>query len=93
MTHTLIIYDITDDKIRMKIATACKTAGLTRIQKSAFLGKINSQERKNLKKRLKRTLGKNKGNIQIFLICEADMKLREIIGELIKYEEEEIMII
>ncbi|MCS7365010.1 MAG: CRISPR-associated endonuclease Cas2 [archaeon GB-1867-035] len=91
--HTLVIYDITDDKIRDRIATACKEAGLTRIQKSAFLGKLNSQQRKNLKNRLKRILGKNKGNIQIFIICDADIKLREIIGEIIEYEEEEILIL
>ena len=89
--HTLIIYDITDNKIRDRIATACKEAGLTRIQKSAFLGILNSQQRKNLKNRLKRILGRNKGNIQIFIICNADMKLREIIGEIIPYEEEEII--
>jgi len=91
--HTLIIYDITDNKIRDRIATACKEAGLTRIQKSAFLGILNSQQRKNLKNRLKRILGRNKGNIQIFIICNADMKLREIIGEIIPYEEEEIIVL
>lgn len=91
--HTLIIYDITDNKIRDRIATACKEAGLTRIQKSAFLGILNSQQRKNLKNRLKRILGRNKGNIQIFIICNADMKLREIIGEIIPYGEEEIIVL
>lgn len=91
--HTLVIYDITDNKIRERIAIACKEAGLTRIQKSAFLGRLNSQQRKNLKNKLKRILGKNKGNIQIFLICNADMKLREIIGEIIAYEEEEVVIL
>lgn len=91
--HTLVIYDITDDKIRGRVAAICKASGLTRIQKSAFLGKLNSQQRKNLKNKLKRTLGKNRGNIQIFIICNADMKLREIIGEVITYEDEEIIVL
>jgi len=91
--HTLVIYDITDDRIRENVATICKEIGLTRIQKSAFLGRLNSQQRKNLRRRLKKVLGKNRGNIQIFPICDADMKLREIIGELIEYDEEDIMIL
>lgn len=91
--YTLIIYDITDDEIRLKVAEACKEIGLARIQKSAFLGIIDSQKRKNLKIKLKRILGSGKGNIQFFTICEADMSTREIIGEEIEYEEEGIVFI
>jgi len=86
--YTLVIYDITDDRIRERVVTVCKEAGLARIQKSAFLGKLNSQQRKHLKNRLKRVLDNNKGNIQIFLICDADIRFREIIGEIISYEED-----
>jgi len=89
--YTLVIYDITDDALRLRIAEACKEFGLVRIQKSAFLGKIDSQRRKNLRIRLKEILGSNPGNIQIFLICEADMRFREMIGEPTGYEEEGIM--
>lgn len=87
--YTLVIYDITDNDIRMKIAQACKEAGLTRIQKSAFLGVIDSQMRKNLEIKLKNILGSNRGNVQIFIICEADISSRKIIGQLIEYEEGE----
>ncbi|MEM1738403.1 MAG: CRISPR-associated endonuclease Cas2 [Nitrososphaerota archaeon] len=87
--YTLVIYDITDNDIRMKIAQACKEAGLTRIQKSAFLGVIDSQTRKNLEIKLKNILGSNRGNVQIFIICEADISSRKIIGQLIEYEEGE----
>lgn len=87
--HTLVIYDITDDDIRLAVAKACKEAGLARIQKSAFLGVLNSQARKNLRRRLERILGKNKGNIQIFIICDADIRFREIIGEVLVGDEDE----
>ncbi len=87
--YTLVIYDITDDEVRMKIAEACREVGLVRIQKSAFLGTINSQQRKNLEIRLRKVLGQNKGNIQIFVICEADISNRRIVGETVEYDEEE----
>ncbi|MCL7388063.1 MAG: CRISPR-associated endonuclease Cas2 [Thaumarchaeota archaeon] len=89
--YTLVIYDITDDMLRLRIAEACKEFGLVRIQKSAFLGRIDFQRRKGLRHRLKEVLGNNPGNIQIFLICEADMRFREMIGEPTGYEEEGIM--
>lgn len=89
--YTLVIYDITDDEVRMKIAEACKEVGLVRIQKSAFLGIIDSQKRKNLEIRLRRVLGQSKGNIQIFTICEADISSRRIIGEVGEYEEEGVV--
>ena len=78
--HTLVIYDITDDKIRSRIAEECLAHGLTRIQKSAFIGVITNQVRKSLIRRMEKILGDNRGNIQIFIICENDMRFRKIIS-------------
>lgn len=42
MTETLIwvVYDITENKIRNRVAKECKKAGLYRVQKSIFLGRL-----------------------------------------------------
>lgn len=45
---TLVIYDISDDSVRLRIANLCKSFGLNRIQRSAFLGDIPSSRRKEL---------------------------------------------
>lgn len=74
--QTLVIFDIPDDKIRNRIGNACKDYGLTRIQYSAFLGDINHNRRDELRQRLRRTLGKKAGNIQIYPLCEKDMRLK-----------------
>lgn len=79
--HTLVIYDISDDEIRSRVSDACKRFGLSRIQKSAFMGYITSAARKELISALKRILGDNDGNIQIFVICRADLSLRTILGK------------
>ena len=42
------IYDITDDKIRSRVARICKGYGLFRVQKSAFLGDLNKNEADSL---------------------------------------------
>jgi CRISPR-associated protein Cas2 len=39
-----VIYDISDDRIRGRIAQICKGYGLYRVQKSAFLGDLNKNE-------------------------------------------------
>jgi len=91
--YTLVIYDISDDEVRLRVAEACKESGLVRIQRSAFLGRIDSQARKELKHRLTRILHGRAGNVQIFTICEADLRFREVIGEPFGCEEEGLVIL
>lgn len=88
MTHVLVIYDITPDDVRLKIASICKDFGLVRIQKSAFIGVLSSEKRKEMKLRLEKAMRGVKGNIQIFQIPETYVELREVIGEVEEYEEE-----
>jgi len=78
---TLVIYDISDDEVRLRVSKVCKRFGLSRIQRSAFLGELTSSKRKELALKLRRTLGGRKGNIQIFIICRSDFAMREIIGK------------
>ena len=79
--QTLVIYDIADDDIRLKVSDLCRRFGLTRIQRSAFLGYLTSASRKELISALKRALGESDGNIQVFVICRADLALRVDIGK------------
>ncbi|MDD4157621.1 MAG: CRISPR-associated endonuclease Cas2 [Candidatus Cloacimonetes bacterium] len=46
---TWVIYDIPKDKIRNKVAKLCLEAGIYRVQKSVFLGDLNSTQLKELK--------------------------------------------
>ena len=43
-----VVYDITENNIRRKIANICLDKGLYRVQKSVFLGNLNSNERDSL---------------------------------------------
>ncbi len=91
--HTLVIYDITDDDIRNRVSQACKAFGLSRVQKSAFLGILSSGERKELISVLKKVLGDSEGNIQIYVICRPDMALRVEIGRPYREEEGGLLIV
>ena len=56
--NCLLIYDITDDKRRTKIADACLDYGLDRIQYSVFQGDISRNYQEELFKKVTDILGK-----------------------------------
>lgn len=73
---TLVIYDIEDDRVRNRVAKACRDYGLQRIQFSAFIGDLNLNRRQELYQRLRRILGRRPGNIQLWPVCDKDVALR-----------------
>lgn len=72
---TLVVYDISDTRLRTKVADILKDWGLTRIQLSAFMGELTPQERGDLAEYLKRLPLSERDRIDIFPICERDLKL------------------
>lgn len=77
--HVLVIYDIQDDRIRLKVASACKDYGLLRVQYSAFKGELSTNRFQELHFRLRTILGVDVGNIQIYPLCDKDAKqIKEI---------------
>ena len=72
----VLIYDITSDKIRGKVADACLDYGLQRIQYSAFMGEISANHLEELLQRIKRLVGSDPARLEVFPICEKDLKLR-----------------
>jgi CRISPR-associated protein Cas2 len=77
---TFIVYDITNDRIRFKIADVCKDYGLDHIQYSVFSGPLDATRRKEMFARLDHTLGNNEGKILMLQVCEKDVAAkREII--------------
>ena len=76
---SLIIYDIPSDKLRSKAADICRDYGLDRIQFSAFLGEINHNRREELLQKIKREIGKKQANVQLFPICDKDVRLRQVV--------------
>ena len=79
--HCLVVYDISDDSKRAKVADVCLDYGLDRIQYSAFLGKLLSSQQEELMLKLGRVLGRKTGNIQLFPLCARDWQGRQIIEQ------------
>lgn len=77
----LLIYDIPDDRARQKIADACLDYGLQRIQYSAFSGNLSRAHQRELMTEVKRRLGKNAGNIQLFTFPDDIWNARRVITQ------------
>ena len=79
---TFVVYDIEDDRVRVRIANACKDYGLQRIQYSAFCGLLDGSRRSELFTRLADTLGQDVGRLLVLPVCEKDVRAkREIVNE------------
>lgn len=79
--NLLLLYDISNDNKRGKIADACLDYGLDRIQYSAFQGWLPPTLREELFLKAQNILGKLSGNIQLFPICADDWKKRLVIEQ------------
>ena len=71
---TLVIYDVEDDRIRLRISKVCRDYGLDHIQYSAFRGPLGVTLRKELFAKLKDALGERPGRVLVAPLCEKDVE-------------------
>jgi CRISPR-associated protein Cas2 len=72
----LVVYDISDDRARAKVADICQDYGLSRIQYSAFVGDISRSHQDELLQKVRRRLGKLESRVVLFPLCEPDFRAR-----------------
>ncbi|NTW01205.1 MAG: CRISPR-associated endonuclease Cas2 [Oscillochloris sp.] len=77
----LLIYDISDDRARQKIADACLDYGLARMQYSAFCGDLSRTHQRELFNEIRKRLGRKPGNIQLFPLDERSWTGRRVIAQ------------
>ena len=82
-TETLvwILYDISADKPRTRVAKLCKEAGLYRVQKSVFLGTIERNRLDELHMRIDDLADEDTDSVYIFPMCEPDFKKVRLLGQ------------
>ncbi|MCB9009816.1 MAG: CRISPR-associated endonuclease Cas2 [Ardenticatenaceae bacterium] len=76
--NCLLIYDISDDRKRAKVADVCLDYGLDRLQYSAFGGNISRNLQEELFLKVCGVLGKAAGNVQLIPICGKDWQARRV---------------
>lgn len=71
---TWLVYDISDDKSRNKVAGHCKNAGLYRVQKSVFLGDVEMNRLDELYLQCEEIIDKEKDSLYVFPMCAEDFR-------------------
>ena len=80
-TLVWIIYDISVDKSRTKVAKLCKEAGLYRVQKSVFLGAIERNRLDELTMQVEDLIDDDADSVYVFPLCQADFKKVQAMGQ------------
>jgi CRISPR-associated protein Cas2 len=80
MVKVLVVYDIDDDAKRAKLADRLKGLGLSRIQRSAFAGNLDSQRLKDLYRLCERFATDPRDVIHVFLLCGYDWSRGKAFG-------------
>lgn len=78
---TWIIYDIVKNKTRNKVAKACKEAGLIRVQKSVFLGRIESNRFDELSEICRALIDEENDSVYLFPFCQEDFRRVKVLGQ------------
>lgn len=76
MAHVLVMYDISNDRVRGKVADACLDYGLDRIQFSAFYGQLGRNHWEELMMKMEMLLGDAAGKIELIPVNESSWSRR-----------------
>ena len=76
-----ILYDIAKDKPRTKVAKACKQYGLIRVQKSVFLGQLESNRFDELSEMCLSLIDEATDSVYLFPFCQEDFKRVKVLGQ------------
>lgn len=76
-----VIYDITDNRTRQKVSDRCKSYGLYRVQKSVFLGDINTNDRDSLGLECEELIDTERDSVYIFPMDEQSFKKVQLLGQ------------
>lgn len=76
----LITYDISSDKLRVKVAKVLEDYGLERLQYSVFLGSLTRNMLGNVILELKELVKGKEADVRVFFICNHVANNQEIVA-------------
>lgn len=77
---TWVIYDIAKDRTRTKVAKKCLDFGLYRVQKSVFLGDVETNRVDEIELFSKDLIDTETDSVYIFPVCREDYDRVRILG-------------
>jgi CRISPR-associated protein Cas2 len=78
---TWVVYDISKDRTRKKIADCCLDFGLQRVQKSVFLGEVPANRVEEIVQFSRDLLNLETDAVYVFPMCRDDFDKVRIVGQ------------
>ena len=78
---TWVVYDISKDKTRTKVARRCLDFGLYRVQKSVFLGDVAANRVEEILLFSRDLLDPATDSVYVFPMCREDFERVRIVGQ------------
>jgi CRISPR-associated protein Cas2 len=78
---TWVVYDISKDRTRTKVAKRCLDFGLYRVQKSVFLGDIASNRIEEIILFSRELMNLETDSVYVFPMCQEDFGKVRILGQ------------
>lgn len=79
--RVVLVYDISNDRARLKVSEKCLDYGLDRFQMSAFTGELNRHQQSSLIHQIEDLLEECGGNVKLFPIGEREWDARLEVGD------------
>jgi CRISPR-associated protein Cas2 len=76
-----VVYDITENSIRSKVARICLDKGLYRVQKSVFLGTLNANERDSLAIECEEIIDLDVDSVYVFPMDDDSFRKVKLLGQ------------
>lgn len=76
-----ILYDISEDRVRNRVSKQCKQYGLERVQKSAFLGRLEPNRLDELAEKCRAMIDEKSDSVYVFPFCQTDFRNVRVLGQ------------
>lgn len=76
-----VLYDISGDRARGRVARHCKRAGLYRVQYSVFVGHLSADERDTLHLDLEDEIDPDTDKVYLFSLTKAELNRTILLGQ------------
>ncbi|WP_457551822.1 CRISPR-associated endonuclease Cas2 [Desulfobacula sp.] len=76
-----IMYDIVSNKTRNRVSKKCKKYGMTRVQKSIFLGRLDMNRFDELTEICLDEIDEETDSVYLFPFCQEDFRRIQVLGQ------------
>ena len=81
MARIIVVYDVSNDKARQRLAEALMRHGLKRIQRSAFAGSLPASKLKDVARDAERIIDESRDVVHIIPLSDREWDNRVVLGK------------